>query len=246
MMPNAPDPSRNTPRDMSAETSSEGDTLRRRAPLVWWLTLIGPPLAVLFLLVWIAWMGGALRMRQASLVLLATFFFFGRFVILGGADPQTAAFETYFTSLELAGFVFFLDLMTAIVISFHAGLLFRLPYLGNRLLLLAQQGQSLVEAQPWMRRMTVVGVVLFVMLPIAATGSIGGSFLGRLLGLGRRRTLLSVMMGSAAGCLAMYFGADLIHRYVDRDDPLVFTLGVGVIVALILLLNARYRRLVRR
>ena len=94
-----------------------------------------------------------------------------------------------------------------------------------------------------MKRATFLGTVAFVMFPLAATGSVGGSIFGRLLGMGRHSTLMAIGLGSVAGCGLMYFGADLINRHLDRRSPTVMVGGILIIIAVILLLNLRYRRL---
>ena len=81
------------------------------------------------------------------------------------------------------------------------------------------------------------------MFPLASTGSIGGSIFGRLLGMGRVRTFVAVVIGSLLGCAVMYFGASLIDRYLDRSNPIVQYGGLAVVVAAILLLMSRFRKL---
>ena len=72
---------------------------------------------------------------------------------------------------------------------------------------LAKEGGNLAANVPWVRRVTFLAIVVFVMFPLASTGSIGGSLFGRLLGLSRVRTVVAVVLGSLSGCAAMYFGA---------------------------------------
>jgi hypothetical protein len=124
--------------------------------------------------------------------------------------------------------------------------MFGLPWLGDKLLALASDGEFVVQAQPWIRRATFVGLMAFVMFPVASTGSIGGAILGRLLGLPRRTTLLGVSLGSLMGCGLMYFGAGFIRAHVDPDDPLLKWIGMGAVAAVLWLLNSRYRKAKRR
>ena len=230
-------------RAIETAADAEGVSLLKLTPLGWLATLLGPPAAVILLLILVGLVGGFRSLRHLAFTMVATFFFFGRFIILAGSDPETADYGQFFSSGQLALLVFFMDAMTAILVAFHMSLLFRLPVLGNRLRLLTLEGEQLVRSQPWMRRMTFIGVVVFVMLPLASTGSIGGALLGRLLGLPRLRAFLAVLIGSASGCLFMYYGADLINRYFDRDDPRVMGTAVVLLITLILLLNWRYRKL---
>ncbi len=133
----------------------------------------------------------------------------------------------------------------AVIVTFHMSVLFRLPLLGDWLKVLVEEGRSLIQSQRWMRRLTVAGVVTFVMFPLASTGSLGGSILGRLLGLSRIGTLAAVITGSVLGCSVMYFGAGLITKWLDRDNPIVQAAGVAIVVVLVILLSGRYRKLTR-
>jgi hypothetical protein len=44
----------------------------------------------------------------------------------------------------------------------------------------------------------------------------------------------------------MFYGSYLINRYLNRDEPLLMIAGILVILAVILLLNYRYRQLKKR
>lgn len=211
---------------------------RREQPRQWWATLVGPPAVTLLVLAALAlgWGGGFVRGLVIRAV--AAFFVFGKFAIL---EPTTALSRE-----ALFGLVLYMDLAVAIFISFHLGYLFRLPWLGQRLQALASDGAFIMQAQPWMRRATFVGLVAFVMFPVAATGSIGGAIFGRLLGLPRRTTFLGVATGSLLGCGLMYFGAELVKHHLDRDAPLLKLLGAAAVLAVLWLLNHRYRRAKQR
>jgi uncharacterized membrane protein len=172
-------------------------------------------------------------------------FLLGRFVILGGEDPDAREALRFFSRFELLLMVFWLDLMTACVLAFHCGFLFKMPWIGRRLAGLVEDGRLILALHPWMRRATFAGLVAFVMFPLAATGSVGGSIFGRLLGLSRSATFAAVVLGSALGSGVMYLGAGVLNRYLNRDDPWMLVGGAAVIVGVIVLLNYRYQRLKR-
>lgn len=237
--------------DVEHEEAAFEESLRRRQPILWISTLVGPILAVPALLLFVGLAAGWSVAHRLALTMVATCFFFGRFAILAGSNgtefvegglPSDGGF---FTSGELALLVFFLDTVAAVIVVFHMNVLFHLPVLGKRLRTLVEQGRTLVQSQGWMKRLTVAGVIAFVMFPLAATGSVGGSILGRLLGLSHFGTLAAVMVGSVLGCGTMYFGAGLISTWLDRDDPVVRVAGLAIVVALVILLSMRYRKLTR-
>ncbi len=226
--------------EVTQDTSE--DTFRREHPIFWWATLVGPPVFTAALLAAI-FVGDPVLFRKLVAVALGSFFFLGRFVILlgesGDAPPRLLR------PSELVALVIYMDLAVAVLLSFHMSAAYRFPYVGSRLRALEADGRAVLAANRWMRRMTFLGVVAFVMFPLAATGSVGGSIFGRLLGMSRLRTLAGVALGSALGCALMYFGSTVVNRFLD-DYPLAKYIGGGVILAVFIwLLNRRYRRLTR-
>lgn len=202
-------------------------------------TLVGPIAVSVTLIGVVAVLVGSDFARNLVLAAVGTFFVLGRFVILGGSDAHGLTPEV------LVGMVFYLDVMTAIIISCHAGSLFRLPWLGERLRMLMSEGRELLAANRWIRQTTFLGVIAFVMVPLASSGSVGGSFFGRMLGLSRKATLLGVVLGSIFGCMLMYYGANLMNKYVGPDNTVVRWGGILFVIAVIAILNRRYRRLKR-
>jgi uncharacterized membrane protein len=96
-----------------------------------------------------------------------------------------------------------------------------------------------------MRRWAFTGVMLFVMFPLTGTGAIGGSLFGRLLGLSRIRTFLSITVGSAIGCFGMAALAEVVANVIPEEvrNSLWFEMtGIALIVFLVLFLMLRSRR----
>jgi uncharacterized membrane protein len=139
-----------------------------------------------------------------------------------------------------------MDLMVAVLLVCHAGFLFRIPVLGSKLLALTEDGQVMLRRFPWMRRITFLGIVTFVMFTLAATGSVGGALFGRLLGMSRKATLLGIAIGSVFGCGVMYFKAGLVREYLDPKNPMTTIGGIAVILGIIFVLNFRYRKMKKR
>lgn len=214
---------------------------RKGFPIVWLATLAGPPLvavsAVLYF--WIAY-GWASAVKLAT---TATFSFFaaGKFIILGGGIEQLENREFY-NSEQLLALVFSMDVMTVGFLVFHLGFLFRMPKMGAKLQAVADNGHIILEAHPWMRRMTFVGLVIFVAVPLAMTGSVGGSILGRLLGMSRLATFLGVMLGNVIGGSAMYFGSGVLRDILKKDDPMLLIGGIIVMALVLYVLLRRYQQ----
>ncbi len=230
------------------EVAAANDELRfrREYPAVWWLTLLGPFVLTGGLLFLIWQLAGSNVMWRVVSTALATFFLFGKFVILGGHDRELADVRRFFTAEQLVMLVLYMDAMTVSLLTFHLGFLFKLPIIGTKLKELVDDGQFILKSNPWMKRATFFGLVAFVLFPLAATGSVGGSIFGRLLGMSRSGTLIGIMLGNVMGSLLMYFGSGMITRCVGRDNPWLFVGGIVVFGAIVYVLNRRYRQLKKR
>ena len=219
---------------IAADEKEFCEAFRRDYPLWWLITLLVPPLSAILLFIGVGFVSGSATVHKLLLTATATFFFLGKFVILGSSP------------VKLFALVVYMDVMTGMLLVFHAGFLFRIPYLGSRLLIVARDSQQLLAAHPWIRRATFVGITLFVMFPLAATGAVGAAIFGRLLGMSRISTFLAICLGSVLGCGMMVYGSVLIDKYVGRENPLLMIGGFAVIAAIILLLNYRYRKMKNR
>ena len=209
----------------------------RDHPALWLLTLVGPVAVTVAVLVFVYVVSGAATFWKLIGTALASFFGLGKFVILGGQDHE----EAFFSAAQLFGLVFYMDVATAVILVYHSGFLFKLPLLGAQLRELVKDGQFILASHPWMKRATFAAIVAFVMVPVAATGAIGGALFGRLLGMTRLATLAGIALGSFLGCGVMYFGAELVNRWIDKDSPWLVVGGIAVILALVYLLNRRYK-----
>lgn len=216
---------------------------RRDHPFAWLLTLVGPFVLTGVLLFVVREFAGPNAVWRLISTAVATFFFFGKFVILGGSDGDLVEVRRFYTAEQLVMLVLYMDLMTACVLTSHLGFLFRLPVLGERLKSLVEDGQFILRSNRWMKRATFLGLIAFVMFPLAATGSVGGSIFGRLLGMSRLGTFAAIAIGNVLGCALMYFGSELLTQHVDRNNPLLLIGGIAVTVVIILMLNHRYRQL---
>ena len=217
-----------------ASLEHESDDLWKQYPAVAWLTLTAPLWISALVLAGVTIWRGA---ETARLVVLATLTATaaGRFIIWGGGDSTVGL-----TALELAGVMLCMDFMCAVLLTWHAGFLFHIPWVGPRLRAAVREGTAMLKQKPWMRRLTTLAVLMFVMLPISSTGSIGGSLLGRLLGMSRAATFAVVILGSVLGCSVMLLGAELLEPLMESAGPGVRYAGLAVVVGIGVILSRRY------
>ena len=222
---------------------STEEEFRRRHPLIWATTLYGPIVLTLIVLVLLVIFVGWRFTRDVVGYTAAALFLLGRFVILSGKDGSIFDTSGPLNSSHLFGIVSYLDIMTAVMLAFHIGFLFKFPYVGKRIAALVTDGHFILDSQPWMRRATFFGLIAFVGFPLAATGSIGGSIFGRLLGMSRISTFFGILIGTLIGNGSMFLFSDLMSDYVDKDNIYLKIGGFALIATLVVILERRYRKL---
>jgi uncharacterized membrane protein len=217
---------------------------RKTYPMVWWGTLIGPPLIAISIVAYfcIAF-GWASAVKLVSTVFF-TFFVAGKFIILGGGIEHLERADFY-SSAQLFAMVFVMDFLTVTFLVFHLGGLFKLPRVGKKMQAVADNGHMMLEAHPWMRRATFIGLVIFVAVPLAMTGSVGGAILGRLLGMSRLSTFVGVVIGNVVGIALMYLGSGVLREILKKDNPMLLLGGILVMCFVGYILLRRYQQSIR-
>lgn len=146
---------------------------------------------------------------------------------------------------ELAILVFLLDLSFGFLLTSRAELLDRAPLLGRGLRLARIKAQKSLVAYPGLARQAFFGVVLYVFLPLAATGAITGALVARVLGLSRLESIAAIALGSASTAtlftLLAYFAGARAEEFLHSP-----VLAGGSALLLLLVLWRFYARVVSR
>lgn len=237
--------------DLEKDAHSYGKEFKREYPFLWWATLIGPlggTVAALLL----AWgFRGWEFMVNLFTAAAMIFFGLGRAVLLLGRDGGTSVeslehwqrFVASMTLPELFTLIVWMDVVVAFIIVYHASFIYRIPKFGPAMLALQEDAQFFLSRHPALRRFAWAGLVLFVVVPFAGTGSVGGSIVGRLLGLSRFATLCGVIAGSIASTAVVYFFAAALKKMglFDASNPWMIGVGIGFTLGIVALLNWRYQ-----
>lgn len=233
-----------------------GENLKRTNPGLWWGTLVGPLAATVGMLVAAAAVRGLDFVLNLCISAAMIFFGLGRAVMFVGRDGSTPvedlkAWERVLTGMtvaELGLLIVWMDVLVAFLVVFHASYLYRIPKLGPAMLALQEDGQFILSQHPWLRRFAWLGLIAFVAFPFAATGSIGGSIVGRILGLSRWATLTGVILGSVVSTAAAFAVTNSVKKTALFSDNNPWTIigSIVFIVALFALINWRYQRMKKR
>lgn len=233
-----------------------GENLKRTNPGLWWGTLVGPLAATVSMLVVAVVVRGLDFVVNLCVSAAMIFFGLGRAVMFVGRDGATdvqdlAAWERVLrgmTVAELGLLIVWMDVLVAFLIVFHASYIYRIPKVGPAMLALQEDGQFILSQHPWLRRFAWLGLIAFVAFPFAATGSIGGSIVGRILGLSRWATLTGVILGSIVSTAAAFAVTNSVKKtsLFSDNNPWVIVGSIVVIVGLFALMNWRYQRMKKR
>jgi uncharacterized membrane protein len=199
---------------------------RTRMPLSWLASLLGPFVITAAILVALYFTSGIVLVNKVVAHAFLTFFVFGRLIILGGSEAQQVVLSPW----ELFLMVTYMDLMVALFVAFHMGIVFRIPFFGKIIAELVGDAQFLLKRNPWIQRVAFFGLVVFVIFPTSTTGSVGGSLFGRLLGLSRWTTVLAIGIGSVLGNGLMLLLSEKINQSQISDNLWIKITGILVIV----------------
>ncbi len=171
-------------------------------------------------------------------VAVASFVGMGKFAVLLGV-PQSAPLGVW----ALANVVILGDIITMLVLVANMHLLYRLPWVGRKLVQAHDASFYVLQANPWMRRAAWFGLVIFIAVPFQGTGAVGGTILARLLGMTQFAVLTAIPVGSMLGCypialLGMYGRARGLRHIADH--PLAAIAFFAVLVAVIVILGRRF------
>lgn len=203
---------------------------------IWLATLVGPFLSTLLILLSLFVVSEPDYVWRLINAAFWSFTLLGRFTIVTSSSFGLPAIDLYWM-------VTYQDVMVALFFAFHIGFIYRLPWIGTKIADLSVDSEFILAHQPWMKRLTFIGLLAFIAFPLGATGSVGGAIFGRLLGLSR----WSIFWGSAIGAVIGNTGMLLLtHAIVEmfpqlQDDPIIKWGGIPVVVLIILFLERRYR-----
>ena len=179
--------------------------------------LVLAPLALVGLAWWLVGVFVSRPIANEALAAGGVFLtFVGPSVIFGPAIVGTNVFENL-TTWDLVAVTAFFTCATAFLYSYNIDLLERLPGIGPRMRTARASMEHTLRARPWIRRFALLGVGFFVLLPLPGSGSLGGSILGRLIGLSRLGAFAAVSVGGGLVCLAYGAFGETFRRFGEAN-----------------------------
>lgn len=149
-----------------------------------------------------------------------------------------------FSPLSIAHMVVLSDACVAWFVTVNLTALYQLPWVGHGVRSLEASGRSTLARYPWMRRMAMLGIALFVAVPLPGTGAVGGTIVARLIGFSLLRSFLVVCLGTVIGAYTMAFGAHTLLMLLPSQpsSPWISILRLSISALLVVFLSWLGRR----
>lgn len=170
---------------------------------------------------------GLLTTTHAKIVITSMF---GSFVPPIGKGVIAIAIAKGVHPLVISLAIGFVDLMVGIFLAWNFYLALRMPLIGRPLQKIQDKGKEIIKNKPWIGRLASVGVVIFVILPFSGSGAIGGTMVGRALGMTPLKVLIAVAVGGFGGSFAIAYGVAALEPTDLLSLGLAFTFIIILIV----------------
>lgn len=167
----------------------------------------------------------------------------GKYLIFVGLHPGAVLGPWGIALLAL-----FVDGVVALSLAVFLGWLLRVQWLARTLRTAHEHAEIALAQYPGLRRMAFLGVVLFVFLPLPASGSIGGTFVGQIVGLTRTRGAIAVCLGGALVSIVFATLASLVGAEAERllRNPWISVVSVALFVLFAFIAWQRVKATLRR
>ena len=126
----------------------------------------------------------------------------------------------------------FIDIISCLFMLWNFEVLSRVPIIGPRLERLMRKGSEVFARNTWLERLYLVGLALFVFLPLQGTGAVSGTVLGKMAGMPSIEIFCAISIGSALHSLVIGISAYALNKYLGLNlwYLVAFILGVVVVV----------------
>lgn len=152
------------------------------------------PFAIAFVAILMMWIFMP-QMHAAKIYgIMATYLFtpIGRFIVLSGP-----AIGLTFWEIMIA--IMVVDMLCSLFVVWNFDLILGIPWLGEKLRGAVQTVHDFLFRWKWLKGLAFLGVIIFVAVPISGTNAIIGTVLGRIIGMGKTATYISVGIGAFIG-----------------------------------------------
>ena len=226
----------------AAPSSVEATGVRedpRPPPLARAAYLLGPFVAIAAMGLAVHAIRGAEVAGEALQATVACATLLGTSVILGPAVLDGSAIA-HLSTWDLVAIVIAVNAATSFLYAFNLDLLERVPWIGPRLVRERHAATASLALRPWIRRRATLGVFLFVLSPLPGSGTLGGTIVGRLVGLSRWHSFVATLLASAVAAGIYGVFGDRLHAWANEHE-ISMPVRIAGLVGLFVVIWALYR-----
>ncbi|MDH7593084.1 MAG: small multi-drug export protein [Methanomicrobiales archaeon] len=133
-----------------------------------------------------------------------------------------------------------LDILAGLFIALNFDLALKIPLLGRWIENFLRCGQQFLSERKWLERLYFIGIVIFVMFPLQGSGGIGGSIVGRMLGMSRLEVFTAITVGAFLGCILIAIASASL-RFLFEQSAIIGLSVVAIAIILVLIIYSRRR-----
>lgn len=125
-----------------------------------------------------------------------------------------------------------MDILTGIFMGLNFDVALKIPGLGRWMRRFISNGEEFFRKRPWLERFYFTGVVLFVMVPLQGSGGVGGTLVGRMMGMSPGRVLAAITIGALSGCTVIALGSQAIWELILADPAIGITVLIVTVTGI--------------
>lgn len=124
-----------------------------------------------------------------------------------------------------------MDICGGLFMALNFDLALKIPMLGKWIKDVMSGGESFFASHKWLEKVSVAGLVLFVIVPFQGSGGIGGTLVGRMMGLSKLKVILSIAAGAFIGSFAIALGVEYIIGLFNFNPAIAAAVLSAVMIA---------------
>lgn len=125
-----------------------------------------------------------------------------------------------------------IDIISCLFMLWNFEILVLIPFLGPKLIQFMRKGNDTLSKYAWLERLYLVGLALFVFLPLQGTGAVSGTVLGKMAGMPPLEIFCAISIGSALHSLVIGLSAYALNKYLGLNLWYLVVVILGIIVVI--------------
>jgi len=155
--------------------------------------------------------------------------------VVVNALTQKHGFTPFAAILTAALSIALVDMIVGLFLMWNFDLALKIPLIGPVIKKMEVKGGKYLRQKAGIRKAAFIGVALFVIFPFQGSGGVGGTILGRLIGMKKERVWYAISLGAVSGCFMIaivghYLGDALFRTFGSTVFQII---GLAILVGVV-------------